>query len=245
MSEGPQVSGRSVLVVDRAALFGGDWPQGFVALDAAAAADFCALLERQARFEPRALAERTPAWKQPIPYCAVRRGPDQLFCVERLPTHGETRLHGRLSIGIGGHVEPVDGSPDGILARATLRELHEELVVPMRPAPRLVGLLNDDSDEVGSVHVGLVHLVELPATTPDDAVRVREISKLRGGFRGLAGPESLWHDSARLESWSALLLDVFLRQIGGSRRSSSDGSHPSTPPEKGHHGGAQDAEALS
>lgn len=230
-----------VLIVDRSALFGGDWPQGFVPIPPAEGPDLVRRLESLARFEDRPTAERTPAWKQLIPYCIVLRGEDEVFCVERLPSQGESRLHGRLSIGIGGHVEPIDGPVDGIVARATRRELREELHLPPGVTANLSGVLNDDSDAVGSVHVGLVHVVRLPASIPAESVRVREISKMRGGFRGLAGAGPLWHDSARLESWSALLLDAFLRPMGSSGSRPSEGSHPSQPPEEGRHGGAQDA----
>lgn len=230
-----------VLIVERAALFDGNWPHGFVPLERDDVPAWVDRIEARSRFVDRESAERTPAWKQIIPYCVVRRGASELFCVERLPAQGEARLHGKLSIGIGGHINPVDAPTAGIVARATSRELHEELVLPGWAAPRPVGLLNDDSTAVGSVHFGLVHIVELPADTDPKSVAVREIHKMRGGFRGLVGPGQLWQDAALLESWSALLLDAFLRPMGRMRSSTSEGSHPSNPPEEGQHGGAQDA----
>ena len=242
-----------VLVVDRAAFFDGAWPQGFTALDPDAAAELAAAFESAARFEPRAVAEETPAWKQPIPYCVVCRG-DEVFCVQGLSGQGEARLHGKISIGIGGHVEPVDEQGPGILARATLRELAEELSLDpdIRDslAPRCVGILNDDSNAVGEVHVGLVHLVQVPVETPDTAIRVRETEKMRGGFRGVAGADRLWHDASLLESWSALLLDAIHRGEV-SLASVFPGSAPAFRPTSLNsigdrpNGGAEDAEALS
>lgn len=230
-----------VLIVDRRALFDGEWPQGFVPIEPGECGRWTERLESLARFEPRTEAEQNPDWKQLIPYCVVLRGDAEVFCVERLPAQGETRLHGRLSIGIGGHVEPIDAPIVGILGRATARELSEELHLPPAGPPEMIGLLNDDSNAVGAVHVGLVHVLGLPADLRRESVAVREISKMRGGFRGLAGPRPLWHDLDLLESWSALLRSVFPRPKGSSERSTSAGTHLTHAPEKGRHGGAQDA----
>ncbi|MBI5849964.1 MAG: phosphoesterase [Planctomycetes bacterium] len=195
-----------VLVVDRMAFFGGRWPQGLVPLAGAAAADLLGSLEAAARFVPRPAAEDDPSLKQLIPYCALVTG-TEVFCVERLRTQGEARLHGRLSIGIGGHIGPEDSPPAGAVRRGLWRELNEELVLPTVPLadPRFVGLLNDDSNPVGAVHVGLVHLLELGAGT-GTGLGVREISKMAGAFRRLADPGNPWQDAARLETWSAALL---------------------------------------
>jgi len=196
-----------VLVVDRRAFFGGDWPQGFVPLDGAAADRFCGELEAAARFESRARAERETAWKQCIPYCVIARG-SEVFCVERGRQQGEGRLHGKLSIGLGGHIGIEDSPPHGAVRRGLLRELDEELILPARHAatPRFVGLLNDDSNAVGKVHVGLVHLLQLGGSAARIEVHVREISKMVGGFRPLAASGQAWQDGHRLESWSAVLL---------------------------------------
>ncbi len=243
-----------VLVVDRDAFFGGDWPQGFTPLGPEAAVAQTTAFEAAARFEPRPVAEETPAWKQPIPYCVVCRGDREVFCVQRLAAQGEARLHGKISIGIGGHVEPVDQLGPGILARAATRELSEELFldpdIQSSIAPRCVGILNDDSNAVGAVHIGLVYIAQVPADTPDTAIRVRETTKMHGGFRGVAGADDLWHDAPLLESWSALLLDAIHRGEV-SLASVFPGSAPAfrpTPlnsPGDRPNGGAEDAEALS
>ncbi|MEZ5963510.1 MAG: hypothetical protein R3F56_06660 [Planctomycetota bacterium] len=196
----------SILVLPRAHLFSGAWPQGFVAADQPAAA--AALRAAGDGFlRPREVAERTPAWKQPIPYCMlVRRG--EVFCVERLPRQGEARLHGKLSVGLGGHVEAADLDPEeGPILTALRRELAEEVRLPPAPlpAPRFVGLVNDDSDAVGEVHFGLVFCQHLP---DGGSVEILESSKMRGAFRHLAGLSGLWQDSVRFESWSRMLIEA-------------------------------------
>jgi predicted NUDIX family phosphoesterase len=224
-----------VLVVDRAAFFGGDWPQGFVPMAGQKAEAFLEKARAAARFVDRPEAERTPAWKQWIPYCVVRSRaaapreaglvPDDpaapvtgVFCVQRTTGQGETRLHGAWSIGLGGHVEPEDldrapqpaGGP-AFFRSALVRELTEELGCgSLLPRPRFVGLLNDDGTAVGQVHAGLVHVWDLVGdlTAARHAVKVREISKMKGGFGSLVEFCELWQDPAKFESWSQLLIQA-------------------------------------
>ncbi|MEM7205375.1 MAG: hypothetical protein AAF628_34285 [Planctomycetota bacterium] len=209
-----------VMIVQRADFFGGRWHNGFVPLDAEAGTELLSAFEAHARFEPRDTAEQQPAWKQLIPYCVVTRGRD-VFYAQRLEGQGDPRLWRRISIGFGGHVGDEDAPPQGAVQRALHRELREELSMTGasggRPMPRLVGLLNDERDDVGRVHAGLVYRLHVAA---DCRVEVREVHKLRGGFAPLAAlrghasgeaprvapREGLWEDRASIESWSAIVL---------------------------------------
>jgi predicted NUDIX family phosphoesterase len=183
------------------------------------------------RFEDRPTAERTPAWKQWIPYCVLRCGqrPREghaaaeagVFLVQRTRGQSEARLHGAFSLGLGGHIEPDDavGSTDGpgFFLAALWRELHEELQLGPAAAlaPRFVGLVNDDSTEVGSVHAGLVYTVDVPLATAAarQQVGIREVSKMHGGFTHLADLRELWQNPACFESWSRMLLEAGLLGI--------------------------------
>jgi predicted NUDIX family phosphoesterase len=214
-----------VLVVDRTAFFGGDWPQGFQPIARDATDAFLRRAAQQARFEPRPVAETTPAWKQWIPYCLLRcdaaepGGEPGVFLVQRTRGQGEARLHGAWSIGLGGHVEPEDAVGDhswrergaDFFARSLLRELREELDWRLEelPKPQLVGLINDDSTEVGSVHAGLAYVLHLPLPLAQakERVGIRETSKMRGGFTHLAELRKLWQNPGALESWSRLLME--------------------------------------
>ncbi|MHC5063407.1 MAG: hypothetical protein ACYTG5_05480 [Planctomycetota bacterium] len=207
-----------VFVVNRQDFFAGEWPQGFHGLDEGSAPELLSALETRGRYAEREEAEVTPAWKQVIPYCALQHR-EQIFCVERLASQGEARLHGRLSVGIGGHINPQDGTSKGLIRRALSRELREELELPDEPLPeaQVVGLLNDESNPVGQVHFGLVHLVTIPDERSDlrDKLGIRENAKMRGGFRALVGCSGLWQDRARLESWSRLFLQTFFIERQG------------------------------
>lgn len=160
---------------------------------------FGALVEREGRFMPRAAAEVDPTHKQVIPYLVLRDGP-RFFLMRRSRAGADVRLHDRYSIGVGGHLNPGDDGLDGGLRR----EWAEELVATFVPEFRLVALLNDDTTDVGAVHLGAVHVADA-AGRP---VAIRETDKLSGGF---ADPSDVAAVADRLETWSRLVFDFLER----------------------------------
>jgi len=153
---------------------------------------FVAALEREGRYEPRGAMERDPGFKQVIPYLVLRDGP-RYFLMRRTTAGGDERLHGLYSIGVGGHLNPGDGGLLGGLRR----EWAEELVAGFVPEFRLVALLNDDTTEVGAVHLGAVYVADA-AGRP---VAIRETHKLSGSF---VAPADVAAVADRLETWSRL-----------------------------------------
>lgn len=238
-----------VFVVDRAAFFGGDWPHGYHPIENPD--EFLAKARALGRFVDREEAEANPAWKQWIPYCMLRCGdwsegstdPERgVLAVQRTNKGGEARLHESWSIGLGGHIEPEDvvaspaqrsesGATEARMFFATAlgRELSEELVLPPAeqiPAPRLLGLINDDSTEVGKVHAGLAYCIDFP--TPlriaRESVGIREISKMRGGFTHLVEFADLWQTRSQFESWSQFLIHAEIAVAMGSTPEADAGS---------------------
>jgi predicted NUDIX family phosphoesterase len=161
-------------------------------------ADFVAALERDGRYEPRDRMELDPSCKQVIPYLVLRDG-QRFFLMQRTTGGVDARLHGRYSIGVGGHLNPGDGGLLGGLER----EWHEELVADFVPDFRLVGLLNDDTTDVGAVHLGAVYVADA-AGRP---VAIRETHKLTGAF---AAPGAVAEVADRLETWSRLVFDYLV-----------------------------------
>jgi predicted NUDIX family phosphoesterase len=153
------------------------------------------------RFLDRPIAEEDPAFKQLIPYVVVRDGA-LAFLMERTAAGGDARLHGKASIGVGGHLNPIDDGGDP-LTDGLRREWSEELVADWEPEFRLVGLLNDDSNPVGSVHLGVVFEVEAGGRP----VEVRERDKLTGRFATAVEVRAAWD---RMETWSRLVADHLL-----------------------------------
>jgi predicted NUDIX family phosphoesterase len=189
-----------VYVVKRGELFERRFPHGLEVLDDAAAADVLARIRSRGFFVERRHAETDATMKQIIPYCVVARGGD-VFLTRRTDKGGDARLFGKRSIGVGGHVNPVDGAD--VLALGLRREVEEELEIEGPWTVRAAGVLNDDSTDVGSVHFGLVHVVRV-----EGDVRVRETDRLVGGFAPVAELARLCRDErATFETWSALLID--------------------------------------
>ena len=197
-----------VWVVKRDDLFQGRYPHGLDVGDELALAEQVARILEHGFFVERRHAERDWTMKQVIPYCVVTRRRDvggavraEVFRTRRLAKGGEARLHGKRSIGIGGHLNPVDAP--SVVANGLRREVEEELVVDGAWTARAVGLLNDDATEVGAVHVGLVQIVEV-----DGDVGVRETDTLAGEWVTVEElAKSCRAERSSYETWSALVID--------------------------------------
>ena len=219
-----------VYVVRRPELFERECPQGFLSLPPdSLERDFLRSVADRGFFVERRHAEQDASLKQIIPYCIVTDG-TRVLCLQRQTAQGEARLHRKLSIGIGGHLNPPDAERGAAetLASGALREICEELEVDAA-SPVPVGVLNDDSNPVGSVHFGVVHVVRLPLD-----VRVRETDHMIGRWSDWPGLRSELAHGANFESWSSLILrswapEEFLRvaalpdlvHSGGYARASS------------------------
>ena len=160
------------------------------------------------RFMPRSQAEVDPAYKQLIPYVLMTYDGKYLSYV-RGRRAGETRLVGHRSIGIGGHINPSDDMPlfnaqfyETYLA-AVEREVAEEVSVETSHNDRVVALLNDESNEVGSVHLGIVHYWILDA--PKVSKREQMITQMT--FKTVA---ELQEVRDTMETWSELCLSGLL-----------------------------------
>ncbi len=194
-----------VFVTPREALFPSCSPQGFQRFRSEEDShEFLERLTRQGFFVERERAERTPAWKQAIPYCVVTSD-ERVLLTKRRAKGGEARLHDKLSIGIGGHINPVDREDSSDLVRAAARrELAEELEVRGAYELRLAGYLNDDSNPVGAVHVGLVF-----AAIASGPVHIREQDVLEGELVDPGELRALVARGANLETWSSILIAHF------------------------------------
>lgn len=154
-------------------------------------------------FMPRASAESDPSHKQIIPYALIVHGDTVLHYV-RGKKAGEQRLVSKGSIGIGGHMNDTDESLfawDETAYRAGVeREVNEELKIETTFEDRIVALLNDDTTEVGRVHLGVVHIFKLA----EPKVQKRESMITNLAF---LMPEELRARREQLESWSQICLD--------------------------------------
>lgn len=196
-----------VFVVPRSALFAEFYPQGFVpfAGDATGrrASELETAIARDGFFVERAYAERTPTLKQVIPYSIVSCE-ERVLLTRRLKSGGESRLHDKFSIGIGGHINPQDVNAGDVrdpVDAGTRREIAEELTVRGKYDVFRVGLLNDDSNAVGAVHVGLVQVIKVRAP-----VEIRETQQLEGRLVHRGELREMLAAGANFETWSKLLI---------------------------------------
>src|SRR5438132_7282534 len=161
-------------------------------------------------FLGRAQAEKDPTHKQIIPYVLLTHGDKVLFYV-RGKKAGEQRLVAKGSIGIGGHMNESDESLfalDEAAYRAGVeREVAEEIAINTKFEDRIVALLNDDSTEVGQVHLGVVHIFKLA----ESKVEKREAMITNVAF---LGEEELLARRDSLETWSQICVDSLERLIG-------------------------------
>ncbi len=157
------------------------------------------LQAERAQFLDREIAEDSPEYKQLIAY-AIFRHDGKVLAYARTKKGGEARLHDKLSVGIGGHINPIDGIAESMetYLAGVEREIREEVNFDGASQQQLIALINDDSNEVGRVHLGVVHLFELSSPR----VEPNELSLADMGFYSLEELNGEFYD--RLESWSQI-----------------------------------------
>ncbi len=161
-------------------------------------------------FFPRAQAENDSAYKQIIPYVLLAFQ-DRVLHYVRGKKAGEQRLVAKGSIGIGGHMNESDESLfawDEQAYRAGVeREVNEEIKIDTQFQDRIVALLNDDTTEVGRVHLGIVHVFRLAQ---------QKVEKREAMITNLAflTKSELLNRRESLETWSQICVDSLERLLG-------------------------------
>jgi predicted NUDIX family phosphoesterase len=154
-------------------------------------------------FLPRPEAENNPAYKQIIPYALIAFGNRVVYYV-RGKKAGEQRLVAKGSIGIGGHMNESDESLFALDEQAyrvgVEREVNEEIKIDTQFDDRIVALLNDDTTDVGRVHLGVVHVFTLAEP---------KVEKREAMITGLTflTKEELVARRESLETWSQICVD--------------------------------------
>jgi predicted NUDIX family phosphoesterase len=159
--------------------------------------ELTAMIRGHHQLVDRAPAETDNSLKQIIPYAIIRFG-DQVYLVKRSKRQAEARLHDLYSIGLGGHIsESVDGRSDVIRA-ALARELDEEMVIAGPALVKYVGIINDDTTDVGKVHLGILHEVLLEG----NYCRIREKENMTGNWCEIPALAKFYDN---MESWSQIV----------------------------------------
>lgn len=184
-----------ILVVRRDLLF----PEGaWQGLKMVEYASYETLIRQNQEFLPRSRMETDPRYKQIIPYLVFTHE-DRYFVMQRLAKATEQRLKSKLSVGIGGHINQQDIS-DGSIIDWARREFAEEVAYEGTFSIEPLGILNDDSTEVGQVHVGFIYLLR----GSSGAITAKE--EFKSG--DLWTPEECRSNFDRMENWSQIVLQA-------------------------------------
>ena len=190
------------------------------------------MLLDEAVFKPRLLMETDDSYKQLIPYTTImtEKEPNRplFLSYQRGSELAEERLHGKRSIGFGGHINPEDTAEGddytlGGYGAAVMRELHEEVKLPerLKAPPALAGIINEDATEVGRVHLGLFHIVFIGGGFEPEP---NEAGMCDFRWQTL---EQLQANLMEYEKWSRILIESSAL-LDGIQEDGTEPSHPSS-----------------
>ncbi len=190
----------SILVVNRTEFFKHEsaWT-GLKQVDFDA---YLTLIQEKKEFLPRPTMETDTNYKQIIPYLVFSHD-DRYFLMQRTNQQTESRLRNKYSLGIGGHIRKEDLTDNSIFSWAQ-REFHEEVNYKDHFTITPLGILNDDSNAVGQVHVGFIFLLQ--GTTSDISIK----SELKSG-QLVSLDECSFHFND-MESWSQIVYEFLMQQ---------------------------------
>lgn len=188
----------NILVIKRNVLFPETAFQGIRPIEDS----FFDIIQEQQEFLPRPQMEEDPLYKQIIPYL-IFKFQDRYFLMQRKSTSSEQRLKNKYSLGIGGHMRQEDMQQAKTIFDWAHREFHEEIDYQGCFTIKTLGMLNDDSNPVGQVHVGLVLLLEGDC----DAIKIR--SELKSGQ--LLTVQELQAHYNDMETWSQIIFNEILK----------------------------------
>lgn len=156
------------------------------------------LITKNGSFKDRAKMETDRNYKQIIPYIVMYNDQAQILTLKRLTTQSEKRLHNKISLGVGGHVNNLD-SPNPLEAfkAGMKREIEEEVNVTMKSDPEFLGVIDDETTDVGKVHLGLAYKVEIEFNG------INEKDKFDYSWKS---PEELNKEINDMENWSIFVL---------------------------------------
>lgn len=184
-----------ILVVKREHLF--DNQEAWHGVKSVDFTEYLSIIKNHQEFLPRSLMEQDFSYKQIIPYLIFHNG-GKLFLMQRQAKATETRLANKYTLGIGGHIRQEDMTTDSIMDWAC-REFHEEVDFKGKLEIEPIGILNDDSNDVGKVHIGFIFLLK------GDSSKIKVKEELKSGELLSFEECELYYD--KMESWSKLVFD--------------------------------------
>jgi predicted NUDIX family phosphoesterase len=164
-------------------------------------ADISNLVQEHGSFMPRSHAETDFSHKQIIPYLLFTFD-QKLFVMQRKKTASEQRLASKFSLGIGGHIRQEDIQNNNVLEWA-MREFQEEVNYHGTIKATPIGILNDDSSDVGKVHMGIIWII----SGNSDQISIKDEHK-SGLLMTIDECKKIYDN---MENWSKICLDFLLQ----------------------------------
>ena len=178
-------------------------PQGgWFGLATANLSTYLEIINTHKEFLWRSALEQDPAYKQIIPYL-VFQYQESYFLMQRREQASEQRLKSKFSLGIGGHIRQEDMTENNLFAWAQ-REFNEEVQYEGTFTMETIGMLNDDTTDVGKVHFGLVVL--LKGSSPEISIKTEH----RHG--ALATMQEIEATFEKLETWSQFVFTALKKR---------------------------------
>lgn len=170
---------------------------------------------KEPKDHPLGNAELNFDHKQPIGYMLIVNPiTKEVYAYQRASKdehYSEKRLQGKWSWGVGGHIEPLDHSNgNNVLIESRLRELEEEIeIIGNIIDSKVLGYVNDDLDEVGKVHFGILYLIEI-----DGNVKPKDKEMAFGGMLSLSELEERCQSKdCEVENWSKIALEPLKKYL--------------------------------
>ena len=195
------------MVIEREMLFDQKHFDGFIP---AKEFDFESIILENFKWMDKEKAEINPEYKQPIGYSVVYNPiSKKVFLYQRSKidkNYAEKRLQGKWSCGVGGHIENIDIKNGNPIHESMLREIREEVEITGKKQMQVLGYINDDSDEVGKVHFGIVYLVSIdsnvvkPLDSEISEGKLVSVETLKKKFKPKDFP---------VENWTRIAIEAF------------------------------------
>ena len=202
-----------IMTIKIETLFGDDYFEGFIPVNEI---DYQSRILKNFEWMERNAAENNPLYKQPIAYTViVNPNLKQVFIYKRSSKNAmypEKRLQGNYSWGLGGHIEKLDIGNENPIITSRLRELKEEVEIKGRVVINPLGFINNDTNDVGKVHFGILYIIETDATV----IKSKNPEIESGALMPLEEIDKIFLSKFPVDEWSRIAfnpLKSYLRNL--------------------------------
>ncbi len=202
-----------IMVVKTDKLFGDDKQKIFQGFLEGEREDFITKVLENYFFDRRGDAEHDYTLKQPIAYCIIVNPKlKKVYAYQRASSkeaYGETRLYGNWSVGVGGHIEKIDSECEDPITDSLKREISEEVRCDLSMLSfKVLGYINDDSDDVGRVHFGVLYV----ALTNEEIVLPKNGESVVGELKPLSDIEMICKGE-KVDNWTRIAYEPLVRYL--------------------------------